>query len=228
MHLSRVAGPAAWLRLLPVRQAFALLLSSSFAGALLGVRILYSQEVTYCFLGWNLFLAWLPFGFSLLAVWAHRGRRCAIMLPVAGLWLLFFPNAPYLLTDFLHLGSRPPVPIWYDVILLAAFSWAGIHLALASLAIMHAVVVDRAGQLLGWLFALAALVAGSLGVYVGRFLRWNSWDVFSQPGAIAADLIVRLLHPLAHRQIYLVTALLAAFLFICYLTLPFGGARKRA
>jgi len=202
-----------------IHQSFQLLFASIFACGLLVVRIWFSREPTYVFLTWNLFLAWLPHVLSGLAAYAHRRNRWGMLLLLGGLWLLFFPNAPYILTDFLHLTQRAPIPLWYDMLLLAAFSWSGIFLALASLSTMHCIVRRHSGQVGGWLFACATLVLGGLGVYVGRFLRWNSWDVFLSPTAVLADVAGRLLHPLAHRQTYAVTILFSAFLFICYLTL---------
>jgi uncharacterized membrane protein len=198
-------------------------MSSAFAASLLTVRILYSEYVTYIFLGWNLILAWIPYVFSLMATDANRRRRWVRLIVASGLWLLFFPNAPYILTDFLHLAQRGPVPLWYDVLLLASFSWAGIFLAVTSLSMMHAIVREYGGWALGWLFSMSALVLGSLGIYLGRFLRWNSWDVFSAPRAVLSDVAVRMLDPAANRQFYGVTILFAAFLFICYVTL--AGSR---
>jgi uncharacterized membrane protein len=223
MVRARVARPSGWLASTYIHHTLKLLLASGFAGGLLAVRIIFSREVTFIFLVWNLLLAWLPFILSGLTFYAHRRRRWGVLLLFAGLWLLFFPNAPYILTDLLHLTPRAPIPLWYDLLLLAAFAWTGIFLALASLATMHAIVRERGGWLGGWLFAGAALALGSLGVYFGRFLRWNSWDVFFQPAAVLSDLGVRLIHPLAHCQAYKVSIPFFIFLFVCYLTL--GSAR---
>jgi uncharacterized membrane protein len=206
-------------RLAPVfvTQTFYLSLSSGFACCLLAVRYRFSGVITYSFLLWNLFLAWLPFLLSMLASGANRRRRWGWLLITGILWLLFFPNAPYILTDFLHLAHRAPIPIWYDLLLLAAFSWTGISLALYSLSAMHAIIREHGGAILGWLFAAAAVMLSGMGVYLGRFLRWNSWDVFSQPVAILVDFGIRLANPRGHIQTYAVTTLFAAFMFICYL-----------
>ena len=88
---------------------------------------------------------------------------------------------------------------------------------LVSLSTMQTVVSKRIGKLGGWLFAALALALGSLGIYLGRFLRWNSWDVFFDAPTVLADVGVRLLYPLAHRQAYAVTLLFFVFLFTCYL-----------
>ena len=203
-----------------------LILSSGFAISLLAVRIYFSRGPTYFFLTWNLFLAWLPYLFALCARYAHQRQRFGWVLVFGALWLLFFPNAPYILTDFLHLAPRSPIPMWYDIFLLAAYSWAGLSLALTSLGTMHWIARERVGRVGGWLFAATMLVLASLGVYLGRFLGWNSWDIFAEPVAILADFAVRLRHPLLHIQTYAVTSLFSAFLFICYL--PLAHAHPKA
>jgi uncharacterized membrane protein len=195
---------------------------AQFAISLLVVRILLTRQLTYIFLVWNLFLAWLPYLLSVLVTYACRRHLWLGALPAAGCWLLFFPNAPYIITDFLHLAPRAPIPQWYDLLILASFSWTGMFLALVSLATLHTIVGERIGRLGGWAFATLALALGSLGIYLGRFLRWNSWDLFFNTRTVLADLGTRALHPLAYRQTYAVTILFFAFLFTCYLIMAPG------
>jgi hypothetical protein len=105
---------------------YPLALSSALACAILAARILRVESATFIFLVWNLFLAWVPYMWSLWAASIERRHPRAwwrLLLPGA-LWLLFFPNAPYIVTDFVHLRERPPVPLWYDLGLLAAFALA--------------------------------------------------------------------------------------------------------
>jgi uncharacterized membrane protein len=193
-----------------------LLAVSLFAG-----RVYLSGRLSYAFLVWNLFLAWIPYLFSLWAVSLYRsrpGRWWSLLIPGA-LWLLFFPNAPYILTDFFHLRARQPIPIWYDVGMLAVFAWAGLFLAIFSLRSMQVVVKALLGSLASWLFVLGSLGLGGLGVYIGRFLRWNSWDLLLQPQQVLADVAAQLANPRNHPGAFGVTLLFAAFLFVCYLTL---------
>jgi uncharacterized membrane protein len=130
---------------------------------------------------WNLALAWIPW----LAARAVRSARTpAVLAAAGGLWLLFLPNAPYLLTDLVHLRARPPVPLWFDVLFFASFALAGCALGWAAVEEVQgrlAAVVGRTWAALG----VAALfpVVG-FGVYLGRFERWNSWDLFTRPGAL--------------------------------------------
>jgi uncharacterized membrane protein len=200
------------------RWLYPLLMCSALAIGILATRIYLSASGMYVFLGWNLILAWLPYACSIWAAWVYRryGRRgWPLILPGAA-WLIFFPNAPYLITDFLHLREHAPIPLWYDIGLLTAFAWTGCFLAVASLRIMQSLVAECAGRRLGVVFALGSLGMAGLGVYLGRFLRWNSWDVLLQPGDVLADLARRLANP---AQSVGVTLMFAALLFMCYLTI---------
>jgi uncharacterized membrane protein len=199
---------------------YPLLLSSALAIGLWAGRSWVWEPRIFRFLVWNLFLAWLPYYWSLWALSIHRrqpGRWWLLLLPGA-LWLLFFPNAPYLITDLMHLRSDPPVPLWYDIGMLISFAWAGCFLAVVSLRMMHQIFRAYTGRAVSWMFVMGMTGLCGLGIYVGRFLRWNSWDIFLYPADVIGDITHRLAHPLSNLQIYGVTLLFAAFLFVCYWT----------
>ena len=187
--------------------------------ALVGARMLYSGSVHYGFLIWNLALAWVPFVFAGLAYMMAKGRRStfSVFIVLAALvWLIFFPNAPYILTDFLHLGSMGDlVPGWYDVLMLFWFSWTGLILGVVSLYLMHEIVGQAAGRVAGWVFVVLAAGLGSFGIYLGRFLRWNSWDLLRRPRPLAVELYGTFTDPAAQRQLLGFTLLFALlFLFV--------------
>jgi len=215
-------------RRLVEHQFYPLLLSSALALGLWAGRSWVWAPRNFRFLVWNLFLAWLPFLWSLWALSIHRRRprRWWLLLLPGALWLLFFPNAPYLVTDLIHLRGYPPVPPWYDVGMLISFAWAGCFLAVASLYIMHQIIRDYAGRAVSWLIVMAIMGLCGLGIYMGRFLRWNSWDLFLYPTDVLGDIAHRLAHPLSHLQTYGVTLMFAAFLFVCYWT--FVSMKQRA
>lgn len=207
-------------RFLVRQHAYLLVLSSGFALSLYGVRVLTTGIwAIYANLVWNLVLAWAPYAISFTLAGLERllPRTWWLWLPTWGIWLIFFPNAPYIVTDFLHLVPREIVPLWYDILLLASFSWTGIFLAIASLQTMHSIVKTHFGSLLGWGFAATALGLSALGIYLGRFERWNSWDFFFQPRSILADVLARLTNPLANLRFFGFTVLFSIFLLICYL-----------
>lgn len=199
---------------------YPIVLSSFLAMGIFIARVIYTWNwYIYRNLVWNLFLAWLPFFFSLLSVWLHQARPRQwwwLVIP-ASLWLAFFPNAPYIITDFFHLEARPPVPLWYDILLLVAFTWTGLFLGLTSLRAMHLIAESYLGRFLGWCFAIFALALGGLGIYLGRFARWNSWDLLNQPKQIIKDVLEPLVNPTTNLRFFGFTFLFTSFLVVCYL-----------
>jgi uncharacterized membrane protein len=206
-----------------VRESFYLLVlwSAMACGIVLG-RLYLSQSWTYLFLVWNLFLAWVPYGLSLwIAASRERtgGRVRWWWVPVGVVWLLFFPNAPYLLTDLVHLQKVRPFPLWYDLALLLSFAWAGCFLAVASLRTMQLVVRDVVGWAGSWLFVIVVAGLSGLGIYLGRFLDWNSWDIVTQPRAVLGDVLVRVILPWTDWRAVGFSVLFAVLLLGCYVTL---------
>jgi uncharacterized membrane protein len=201
-----------------------LLMIASLAGlsalvvTMIGVRIVYTGNDYHTNLVWNLFLAWIPF---VVAIWVYDGyRRGAGNVPLwaaGALWLVFFPNATYIVTDIKWLRYSAGAPLWYDVVLVAAAAWCGLLLGFASLYMMQAVVRSALGTARAWVFVLAALALSSFGVYLGRFERWNSWDVFTRPRLLVQEVLPSLAHPQDHPKAVAVTVLFTAFLAMTYL-----------
>jgi uncharacterized membrane protein len=197
---------------------YSLALCSVLACGLLAVRMELTNTRNYFFLVWNLILAWVPY---LAALWAAGEQRrkprqsWRLLLPMA-LWLLFLPNAPYLITDFVHLPGMEFVR-WYDIGVLAAFALSGWLLGAVSLRAMQEVVRERLGGVLSWGFVFVSAGLCGLGVYLGRFLRWNSWDVFTQPRALLHEAIVVAADPGNHARILGVSLLFAALMLVGHL-----------
>jgi len=195
----------------------ALGLASSICVGLELVRELHFGAEGFHFLLWNLLLAWIPLVFALVAYDRYRrGTPLARLVPAIVAWLLFLPNAPYIFTDFIHLAAAPRTPLWFDGTVLSAFSWTGVLLGFVSLYLVHAVVRHRFGPRAGWATALAALALTSAGVYLGRFLRWNSWDLVVRPGRRLAEVAPRLTDPAALTRAGAATLLLTALLVATY------------
>jgi uncharacterized membrane protein len=133
------------------------------------------------------------------------------------LWLLFLPNAPYLVTDLKHVGRGDGVPVLYDVLLLSAAAWTGLLLGLTSLFLMHAIARRVVGAVNAWALVVGVLGLSSFGIYLGRVLRWNSWDVFVRPGSLLSTIANGALHPLSHPRPVAVTVLFTSFLLVSYL-----------
>jgi uncharacterized membrane protein len=184
--------------------------------ALIVARELFGSMV-YRSLTWNLFLAWVPVVFALLVYdGARRGIGRLPLVALGVLWLLFFPNAPYLVTDLKYLGWYDEAPYWYDAALLGTGAVAGLALGFTSLYLIHAVARRFWGAPAAWLGVGVVIVLGSFGIFLGRVLRWNSWDVFTDPGPLAQQLADGLANPLAHPQALAVTAVFTAFLGATY------------
>lgn len=192
----------------------ALACASGVAVALVIVRSVASHQLNYFNLVWNLFLGWLPLGFAFFAGRCRTSPRR--FLACACLWLLFLPNSPYIVTDLVHLKPRPPVPFWFDILLVQSFVLTGLLLGFLSLYLMHRLVSLSYGWGIGWLFTLVILALTGFGIYLGRFERWNSWDLFTSPITLSADIWDMIRHPRANKTAYVFSALCGTFLFLAY------------
>ena len=196
----------------------ALAVLSLFVLAMIVFRVLYTRSPEHLAIAWNLLLAWIPFALALIVYERARSGGMRPALAAAGLlWLLFLPNAPYIVTDLMHVRSEGPVPVLYDVMLLSAAAWTGLLLGLTSLYLMHSVARRLVGALTAWTLVLGALALSSFGIYLGRVQRWNSWDVFARPGPLLHDIAAGLLHPLSHPRPIALTILFTSFLLASYL-----------
>ena len=200
-------------------------LAASLALSLLLVvgRALLAHQPIFLFMVWNLFLAVLPFGLSTLLGTAQGPLRARVLVPAGAAWLLFFPNAPYIITDLYHLHARPGVPLWYDLALYVSCAWNGLMLAYASLSDMQRLVQQRLGFWVGWVFAAVALLLSGFGVYLGRYMRFNSWDVLTNPLTLFYDILNRLLHPFSFPGTWGVTLVFGLFLLVGYGTVRVLG-----
>ena len=197
-----------------------LVAASAFCVALVVVRNIHTGNGDFRYLVWNLFLAWIPFVLAVVVYDRWRRRGASVTLFALGaLWLLFFPNAPYIVTDFVHLERAGAVPYWYDAVTIAAFAWMGVLLGFASLFLMQTVVRQWHGAVAGWAFALVAIGLGSLGIYLGRFLRLNSWDALEHPSVIPRILHAVARDPFAYQEAIAVTVLFTLALSFAYFLL---------
>lgn len=193
--------------------------SSVICVTLVAARVEYSDTTGSLGLVWNLFLAWIPFVLAYFSyAFSWKKPLLYFVLPIAAfLWLIFFPNAPYILTDLQHLNKASGAPLWYDVIVMVWFSWTGLLLGLVSLYLMHDIVQRTFGRWLGWAFVFIVSGLSSFGVYLGRFVRFNSWDLLNDPKEVAFTVLGLAIDP--SRRMIAFTALFAVFYLFVYLTL---------
>jgi uncharacterized membrane protein len=195
----------------------ALAAASACCVALLVVRRHEFGAAEYAGLVWNLFLAWIPFALAIavLAGYRHRIGRLAL-LALGGAWLLFLPNAPYVPTDFVHLGDSHRL---FDTVLIGSFALTSLALGFASLLLVQLVVTRAAGAAVGWLVALSSLLLSGLGIYLGRVQRLNSWDLVQRPRLLASLFHTWLEDPTGHRLVLGFVLGVSSLLTLVYLGL---------
>jgi uncharacterized membrane protein len=185
-------------------------------GLLLTGRIVLTRSLNYLFLPFNLLLAVLPIFFSALFA---RAERVTAKVCFGALWLLFFPNAPYILTDFIHLpqiGGANGSPVWFDTLLVAAYAGAGLIFGYISLSQMQGAIASKFPRL-SWGIVVASCFLAGFGIYLGRFLRWHSVHLFLEPVPLLLDVADRFLNPLGHPRTWGVTVGFGSLILFGYL-----------
>ncbi|WP_342551581.1 DUF1361 domain-containing protein [Paenibacillus sp. FSL R7-0652] len=178
------------------------------------------------FLIWNLFLGWIPFLFSSITYGLHRSKWKGALwfaLPSAMVWLLFFPNSSYIVTDLLHLTSRSSRYLsgngvnfnyWYDLVVVLMFVWAGLLVGFLSMYQIQEVIYERWGRAASWVFVLGGTALAGYGVLLGRVYRLNSWDALTN-----REMLIRLMHESVSRPSLAFCMFFGLFLLTIYLTL---------
>lgn len=170
-----------------------LIMLTIVAGMFVFIRIVYTRSIGYIFLIWNVFLAWLPLYFSLICTnIKFKYKSCSYLVGL--LWIIFYPNAPYVLTDFIHLSryrfyedivygeiSSSNFAIWYNFFLISIFIIIGLVLSYVSLSIMHKYIREKYNTFIGWVFVVIISVLSGFAIYLGRFVRINSWEIVTSP-----------------------------------------------
>ena len=197
--------------------------------ALFFVRVRLTGNTYFEFMLWNLFLAVLPLVFALLLPHTRSFSRA---LPVLAVWLLFFPNAPYVLTDLIHLRPHAGVPLWYDLVMLLAFALTSLWIGFHSLHLVQSWITRHTDVRTGWLAVVVIMPLTGFGIYLGRFLRWNSWDVVSRPFGMLRDIAKMVVHPVNHFGVWSFTFAFGLLLLLAYLVwifaAPPAGSRQDA
>ena len=200
-----------------------LALSMIFSCFLVLVRIAYIGRLTFIYLIWNLFLAFVPYFITQLAAlrpgWITGKIQFIIFFLV---WIIWVPNSFYILTDLFHLGDSFAdriIPLWFDLVLILSFAWNGCMLVILSVRQMEKILLRRMtiGHELFFLFPVMWLNAW--GIYIGRYLRFNSWDVITDPFQLVRDIGGMLLHPLGYHNAWSMIFCFSILLTLMYLTI---------
>lgn len=186
-------------------------------------RIMVSHSWFFTFLNWNLFLAAIPYIVSRFAL--HQSTSKKTLFCILFVWLLFFPNAPYILTDLFHLRNSTSMPLWYDLIMILSFAWTGLLFGFLSLWDIEKLLSLHLRKSMVRIISISMLFLSSFGIYLGRYLRWNSWDIVSRPLHLLSDIQDRFLSPLDHPRTWGVTIFMG--LFLVFLHFSIDLFRKR-
>lgn len=173
------------------------------------------------YLIWNLFLAWVPLIFALLAdeqFQAGTKRHWRLAGLIFG-WLIFFPNAPYIFTDLVHISLATARHYWADLAIILTCALTGLMLWFVSLYLMQGLVARKFGGAKGWVFVAAMAALSSFGIYLGRFLRFNSWDLLTKPGDVYQGVSSWTSSAFSEKMTVAFPLLFTAFLFTSYLML---------
>lgn len=180
-------------------------------------RFYISETKVFFFLNWNLFLAWIPLLLS-SAILAFNIKGKISLALIIVVWILFFPNSPYILTDLFHLKARNTIPIWYDLIVILSYAWTGLICGFISLGDIEKLLSVYTKDKIINAVVVLFLFMSSFGVYLGRFLRWNSWDVLNNPFGLFNDIVLRIIYPLEYTKTWGVTLLMGILLNFMYFT----------
>lgn len=188
-------------------------LFSLFAISLSTYRVIKTDTIIYVFLIWNLFLAFIPYWISQFLVRQQTLKR--IWLPLVIVWLLFLPNSPYILTDLFHLKRRALIPLWFDLVLICSYALIGFTLFYKSLIDM----VQLGKQYISnqYLHIILPIVFWliAFGLYLGRYLRFNSWDIVQRPVYI----LNKSVHIVFQKEVIGFTLIFGVFMWLVYLIL---------
>ncbi|WP_281990103.1 DUF1361 domain-containing protein [Aquimarina aggregata] len=199
-------------------------ISVGFSFILLLIRIIKTDSIYYLFLVWNLFLACIPYLVTFL-LGIKTTNRFVFWLGFT-IWLAFLPNAPYILTDLQHIRISTLQTIWFDVLLILSFAINGMIIGFVSLQMMQKLLQAQFSKLKTHIIINATLLLCGFGIYLGRVLRWNSWDILQNPLAILSDIFKRVLFPIEHINTWAFTIGFGFFLIITYRLIQYCQENK--
>ncbi|OUR99484.1 hypothetical protein A9Q86_12215 [Flavobacteriales bacterium 33_180_T64] len=183
---------------------------------LLMIRMKLNQSFYLLFLVWNLFLAIIPFVITTVLSSKPKNHKLTFLIAFS-VWLLFLPNAPYIITDLLHLTNGKPHLLWLDVLVILSFAFNGLILFFLSLSDMEKLLKQHVKPKFIFPILLSIFGLTAFGIYLGRFLRYNSWEIISNPNYLLNDIMHIVIQPMANKEVWLFTILFGTFLNIGYL-----------
>ncbi len=197
-----------------------MLISTCFSVLLLLTRMIVTDTAVYLFPPWNLFLAFFPY---VITWWMTRNiniieNKIKSTIALAA-WLLFIPNSFYLITDLFHLSTFPSAPKWFDLLMIFSFAWNGILFGIISLRRAEIIIALVRGRNFSVLLVFTIMWLSAFGIYIGRFLRYNSWDVITDPFSLAREILDMFIHPVDNNYAWGMTLCYSVFMTLLYFTI---------
>lgn len=191
--------------------------SVAFTFVILIIRIIFTGNLHYANYFWNIFLAAIPVVFASLLLKRKWNLLITSFFFLA--WLLFLPNAPYLITDLIHYEPRTEFPGWADILLVTSASWNGLLLGFISIMIIEDWLSFYFKNLMRNFIVIICLGLTGYGIYLGRYLRYNTWDIVTNPVPLFYDTLSTVISPVHHPRAWGFTFLFGLMYAIFYYTL---------
>jgi len=204
-----------------------LTLLSAFSVLLLIFRIKLTQSHYFLFLVWNLFLAGVPYLISSYLATLKQINTISLII-LSGIWLLFLPNAPYIITDLFHLRYSSTDLIWLDTLIIVVFAITGLFLFFKSVLTMESIFKTYVEKRMVSLSLPLLFILVGFGVYLGRFLRFNSWEIINKPNSIIETIFNIVMQPKSHTSAWLFTLCFGLFLGVFYYVFKLLHETKKA
>ncbi len=184
------------------------------------VRIFLFKNTSFLYIFWNIFLAFIPFLISsVLLLYTNKGNIIKPFFIIGFiLWLLFLPNAPYVITDFIHLGRIHSVPVMFDIFVLFSSAWVSLLLFLYSLGHMEKMLLLKFSKKSTDIIVAFVILFTSFGIYLGRYLRFNSWDLFVSHNFLFSSIWKVFTQANSYENVYAYTILFFAFIYVSFIS----------
>jgi uncharacterized membrane protein len=191
------------------------------------LRVLLFGKLSLIYILWNLFLAFVPFLISTtLLYFSEKGKLNKVLFIIGGIvWLIFLPNAPYIVTDLIHIGVVRAVPVLFDSLLLFTSAWAGLLLGMNSISHIEKILLLKYSKKISQITIIFILLLTSFGMYVGRFLRFNSWDIFTSPFSFFDKLSSTFYGSSETVEAIIYTLLFFSFIYISYSSWKYSNTK---
>jgi uncharacterized membrane protein len=194
-------------------------IASVFSLSLLAIRIIRTSRLSYGFLAWNLFLAYVPY---FISEWLCKHPQISAsrikLICLLFAWIVFMPNSFYILTDLFHLNNVSKGDSWYDLTLILSFAWNGVLFGILSIYKMELLLKNTKGKFIAGFVICVVMWLNAFGVYIGRFLRFNSWDIVVNPFSLVSEIVQIIFNPYDYRYVWAMSLCFAFFMAILYYT----------